>query len=602
MIMQCQVRLVLAAVLLLYGFVSVLAIPAQRGSAVMRQPDGSSVTLCLHGDEYLHYTTTEDGYSVVKDHDGFYVYAELQEGSLVGTGRIAHDQQSRSEEEQAWLQGVKKYQKPAMSRRRMAEREAEMSRRAAKLQAAVKGAPRYNYKDFRGLVILIEYNDCKFSIPDSKQVFSDMFCKENYTGYDDTPLGQFTGSVRDYFYDNSNGVFSPQFDFVGPIAIDYSQYYVNGTDNCLQLVKAAAEAVDSLIDYSLYDGDHDGVVDLVYLIFAGLGSHCIGNDPRLLWPHELEFYDPTDYSPVKLDGIQLGFYACSTELGGIESYNFLTGVGTVCHEVSHVLGLQDFYDMDYEEHGQSADPDGWSIMASGANLNNGRTPAGYTLYERYALGFATPELIDKPGDYTLHPIGDTNMGYRLNSPEEKEYFLLENRQQTSKWDQSLPGHGMLVFRVDSTYAPFWTLNVVNAYAERNCFVLVRAGGADDYPSAKPSDPFPGTMGVHRLTNTTSPANLLTRRFKPNDFCLLDINEGMFGDVSFRVVTAQEASFTPGDANGDGVVNAADIVEVVNYIMGSPSAVFDESAADMNGDGVINAADIVFIVNCIMSAN
>lgn len=56
----------------------------------------------------------------------------------------------------------------------------------------------------------------------------------------------------------------------------------------------------------------------------------------------------------------------------------------------------------------------------------------------------------------------------------------------------------------------------------------------------------------------------------------------------------------GDANGDNVVNAADIVEVVNYIMGSPSASFDEKAADVNGDGVVNAADIVLIVNNIMN--
>ena len=58
----------------------------------------------------------------------------------------------------------------------------------------------------------------------------------------------------------------------------------------------------------------------------------------------------------------------------------------------------------------------------------------------------------------------------------------------------------------------------------------------------------------------------------------------------------------GDANGDDTVNAADIVELVNYIMGSPSGKFDDKAADVNGDGVVNAADIVAIVNIIMGAN
>ena len=55
----------------------------------------------------------------------------------------------------------------------------------------------------------------------------------------------------------------------------------------------------------------------------------------------------------------------------------------------------------------------------------------------------------------------------------------------------------------------------------------------------------------------------------------------------------------GDANGDGTINAADIVEVVNYIMGSPSTKFKMGGADANGDFTVNAADIVTIVNTIM---
>ena len=55
----------------------------------------------------------------------------------------------------------------------------------------------------------------------------------------------------------------------------------------------------------------------------------------------------------------------------------------------------------------------------------------------------------------------------------------------------------------------------------------------------------------------------------------------------------------GDANDDGTVNAADIVEVVNYIMGHPTEKFKEANADANGDGTVNAADIVAIVNMIM---
>ena len=56
----------------------------------------------------------------------------------------------------------------------------------------------------------------------------------------------------------------------------------------------------------------------------------------------------------------------------------------------------------------------------------------------------------------------------------------------------------------------------------------------------------------------------------------------------------------GDTNGDSVINAADIVEEVNAIMGTPSQKFVRPAADINGDGVVNAADIVAMVNIIMN--
>ena len=57
----------------------------------------------------------------------------------------------------------------------------------------------------------------------------------------------------------------------------------------------------------------------------------------------------------------------------------------------------------------------------------------------------------------------------------------------------------------------------------------------------------------------------------------------------------------GDGNGDGTINAADVKEVANYIMGSPSEKFSEKAADANEDGTVNAADIVTIVNILRHA-
>ena len=65
------------------------------------------------------------------------------------------------------------------------------------------------------------------------------------------------------------------------------------------------------------------------------------------------------------------------------------------------------------------------------------------------------------------------------------------------------------------------------------------------------------------------------------------------------VNAQTSNTVRGDVNGDGAVNAADIVSIVNIIMGGGSDVNDAVNGDVNRDGAVNAADIVVIVNIIM---
>lgn len=60
-----------------------------------------------------------------------------------------------------------------------------------------------------------------------------------------------------------------------------------------------------------------------------------------------------------------------------------------------------------------------------------------------------------------------------------------------------------------------------------------------------------------------------------------------------------APIDPGDANGDDEINAADIVEVVNYMTGKPSESFVFSAADVTGNGTVDTDDIKGIVDIIM---
>lgn len=495
----------------------------------MTQPDGTTVTISLHGDEYLHFYTTADGYSIVKDADNRYVYAELKDGQLLPTNVLAHDAGERSVHEKTYLNGVKKYLTPEMTPAVSEEKARELNRRAEARQMAINHAPRYDYSNFRGLIILVEYNDKSFSRSDIASIIDDFANKENYTGY--STQNPFTGSVRDYFNDMSGGLFQPHFDVVGPVTVNRSQYYANGTNNSEQLSYDAINAADALVNFHDYDGDNNGVVDMVFFIFAGLGSNISGNDSRLLWPHAGVILNPQTYNWVWKDGVRLERYACSTELIPSTSGIILDGIGTVCHEFSHVLGLPDAYDTDYEKSGgTSHHPGDWDLMGSGSYLNNSRTPVNYTLFERYAVGFATPEVINAEGQYTLQNVS-SNTGFRLNTRQNKEFFLLENRQK-DKWDKYAPGHGMLVFRIDSTNTGVWIDNKVNVNPQHNYYELLRAGGGKSGSSA--SDPFPGSKKVYKLDNNTSPANLKTWAGKESLWGLDNIKETN-GIITFNIV-------------------------------------------------------------------
>lgn len=515
------------------------AIVANPDTARVTQPDGTVLSVVLHGDEFVSYTTTADGYTILLDADGYYKYARLVDGCLSAAGVKAHDAALRDDDENNYLETTTKYLAPEMTVEARRQRELlrqmtgtgvfSVPRRSSAQSKMLSGS--YDYKKFRGLVILVEFNDCAFTRDDTYDIFYDMLNKKDYDGFmSDAMIPEkipYTGSVRDYYYDNSMGMFDPVFDVVGPVTVDYSKTYPRQSTNAQTLMTAALKAADGLVDYSLYDTDGDREVDMVYFIFAGAGSNFSGNDQTYLWPHASQIMSLT------LDGVRFGRYACSTELYGREESKVIDGIGTVCHEFSHVLGLPDEYDTDYESSGgQSTHPGKWSVMAQGSYLNQSRTPCAYSLYERYAVGFAYPETIKGEGDFTLAPVTEANTGYRIDSSMPNEFFLIENRQH-AKWDEYLPGHGMLVFRVDSTDIDVWENNDINVNPAHNYYELLRATPKQGSSGMTDSDgdPFPGTGGITALDNNTSP-NLRSWSGMSTNIIIKDIAETEDGMIKF----------------------------------------------------------------------
>jgi len=504
--------------------------PANRAAIQMPQPDGSMLSLRLVGDEHYHFNTTNDGYTVMLNDRGAYVYARLEGEHLAATQILAHDADSRGLDEIAFLEATPKFltdrAEVANTNMRRAPQRVDMSN--------------FDFENFRGVVILIDFTDKKFTPEDPQAFYTNLFNTEGMTSFYDPYLKRDVscfGSVHDYFNDQSNGAFAPQFDVYGPYHGRYTkngvQYDALSTDAYTRhnsIFQNALKDADPDIDFTKYNSNGDKRVDMVFFLVAGYAKSYPGNNEGYLWPHASNLYL---YS-IDLDGLWMDRYASSTELFGSEHYTYtvsMEGIGTACHEFSHVLGLPDIYDTDYEESGgESHHPGGWDIMAGGGDYDNGRAPVGYTFFERYSLGWANAQTITRRGTYTLNPGITSREGYILRTDVNGEFFTIENRQKTG-WDTNLPGHGMIVTRVDSTDTKVWSNNTLNCDPTHNYFQMLRAGNTST--GDLDSDPFPGSTGNPIISNETFPS-LMTWGGYENKFNLMNITEAD-GIITFDVV-------------------------------------------------------------------
>ena len=433
------------------------AVPARKGGLVVTQPDGSELTVYQHGDEHFHWMTNEKGEWLRLDEDGFYQVTEALNPEDIKAKRMA-------------------------SPRRVEYRETPLNI-----------AP-------RGLIILVNFQDVAFET--SKAEMDSMLTGENYTRSYSYKYGMRTyyvnseGSARKYFYDSSEGLYNPQFDVVGPVTVSQNVKYYGGNDrygndeNPEAMIIEACKLVDDSVDFSLYDNDKDGTVDFVYVMYAGYGE-ADGGAANTIWPHQYFIYQY-----ISLDDTKIYRYACSNEMDNYTKHH--TGIGTFCHEFSHVLGLPDLYETTNTGYHKTLGQ--WSILDYGPYNNDGNTPPTYSAYERFFMGWLTPRLITEPENVVLEELKNNNEALLISSTDEHNligndpnpttFYLLENRQQTG-WDQYLPGHGLMLTKIQYNYNK-WYNNTVNNTATKMGVDLIEADGkAPQYDDYRPSNGYMG---------------------------------------------------------------------------------------------------------------
>jgi len=490
---------------------SAWAVPAYRGWQERTLADGTPITIRQIGDEFYHFWETEDGKIALEQEDGTFVLSE--EGRPTGE-QIA-------------------------SRRKMARMYPSKSRKAI---GDLNLAP-------RGLVILVQFSGSggSFQSGNDKTAMTNMLNQEGYN-YDDA-----TGSAVDYFKAQSNNSYAPIFDVVGPVTLDnnLAYYGAQGTiagysQNDMYIADFVIDAVTKAeaagCDFSKYDGDGDGYVDIVYFIYAGKGQ-ADGGGINTIWPHNWElasalYYGTThggsgySYSNLpRFDNKRINNYACSGELNGSGGRS---GIGTLCHEFSHVLGLPDYYvtDEDASNEGKNYTPGAWSIMDYGSYNNKGKTPPNYSAFDKYNMGWATPGFLkkDEKKNVTLttnygdaYQIDGTTSGPKAYTNTSTIWYL-ENRQKTG-WDRYLPGHGMCVWEVKYNGTD-WTNNEPNN--ERVGYTLVTANSL-----SKPYTPCVYSTTASSTSGTTFPGTSNKTSYAPVTGCALTEITESGGNITFK---------------------------------------------------------------------
>lgn len=491
--------------------------PARPGVYRLYQPDGTQIEICLKGDEFAHYRETTDGFMIQQGTDHFWYYTTLENGCLrPGAFKVSNISQ-RTPEEREYLASINQtaLRTIVLNQTNAQKEKIRKTQKPGSIQSVFPTQGKV-----RGLVVLAEYQDVKFSKKATAQDFEQLINAVNYSG-------EFAfGSVRDYFLDQSNGKFDVDFDVAGPVCLSQNrEYYGKGSANGGGLGgERVPEMVEEAVtlaynqykpDFTDYDSNQDGFVDFIYVIYAGHGESQ-GGPAESVWPQS----STLEYDCWKtFDGLYLGKYSCSCELRGAEGEE-IDGIGTFCHEFSHILGLPDIYDPMYSGF------DGlgyWDVMDIGSYNDNSRTPAGYSAMEKYTLGWIDPTVLENSQkNVQLNPSVTTHEAlFIVSDKDHNEYFTLENRQPIS-WDSALPGHGLLVCRIHYD-ASLWASNRVNTLSSKYEHVkLIPADGTTDSKSGN-GDTYPGENGIEQI-NTSGNTGALWHDNTPLQASITNIRE------------------------------------------------------------------------------
>ena len=453
---------------------SLEAAPALRGLFKVKQADGTMLSVEQFGDEWHHWTATADGVIVLSTDKGYCVAQIDEQGQLSATDVLAHEPALRNSTEQAAISHQ-------AARRSLFHEQGWQT--AASHRAATIGDDGYlpHSGSPRVLTILAAFQDIGFTVNDPVEAFNQYLngdVQEDLGNYNQLNVA----SVRQYFETSSNHQFAPQFDIVGPVTLPHNVRYYGGStkngsdekfgDFCRDAISQARELVD---DWSVYDNDSDGRVELVCVIYAGLGQNQGGADSTI--------WAKASRQNIEVDStLRITRLNCCSELFHPQRPDYINGTGVFIHEFSHCMGLPDLYATNKEAYVDNQGMETWSIMDYGLYNNYGFAPSAYTAWEQEVMGWTEIEDISSmlsDGGCQLDeilPLIEDGKAYKLvNSDDKDDYIVMENIQKRGLNKYAL-GHGLLVYHVAYPYADVRMDDAPNNTPGRPAVAVVPASG------------------------------------------------------------------------------------------------------------------------------
>ncbi len=480
---------VIAAALIVATVVLLFAPPSEAAylrdvPQVLMQPDGSRIECFASGDEYYNWLHDADGFVIIRDPDsGYWVWAEKVQGDLAPTDFVVGRIPPRFLDLEP----------------RVAPDQRILELRRSTLFQAPPAEPAPSTGTMENVVIFIRFSDeSEFGQPISG--YDDSFnsttpgISSMKAYYREVSYNQLTINSTFYPTPGTNVVsyqdaqprayYQPYDATTNPIGYTGGNAGTERTTREHTLLKNAVDAVSSQVPGSLdVDGDDDGYVDNVVFVIYGSPTGW----SSLLWPHRWSLYTQTAY----INGAQ------------VSDYNFQLsaafGVGVLCHEMFHSLGAPDLYH--YTSNGVSPAYK-WDIMEYDLS-----PPQHMTMYmkKRYANWIASIPEITSNGTYTLNPVtSSTNHAYKIASPHTaNEYFVVEYRRKTGTFESSIPGSGLIVYRINTAAD-----GVGNRNGPPDELYVYRPNGSNTVEGDPTDANFSLDVGRTQINDSTNPSAFL----------------------------------------------------------------------------------------------